>query len=245
MKRLFISLVVGAVVVGMLSTAAIRRAEPILRARVEQTLSARFDVRVELDDLQVSVLRGLEVSGRGLRIYPPDDVVASAKSRPLIAIVHFEFRAGVIGLFVRPVHAKSVKVTGMRIEIPPRRERSRASRRGKAQAGGASVSVEEIVCEDSRLILETDDPGKEAKDFELRQVTLRDVGPNASWHYAATLVNAIPRGDIQASGNFGPWETDDPGDSPVSGTYRFDHADLSTIKGIGGILSSTGKFKGS
>jgi hypothetical protein len=30
----------------------------------------------------------------------------------------------------------------------------------------------------------------------------------------------------------------------VSGSYSFDHADLATIKGIGGILSSTGKYSG-
>lgn len=39
-------------------------------------------------------------------------------------------------------------------------------------------------------------------------------------------------------------EPREPGDSAVTGDYTFDQADLGTIKGIGGILSSTGKFNG-
>ena len=46
-----------------------RCAQPILKGRVVETLSKRFDSRVELDKLQVSATRGLEVSGKGLRIF--------------------------------------------------------------------------------------------------------------------------------------------------------------------------------
>jgi hypothetical protein len=73
---------------------------------------------------------------------------------------------------------------------------------------------------------------------------MRDVGPEAPWHYDATLVNAVPKGNVHAVGTFGPWETDSPGDSSVTGHYTFDHADLNTIKGIGGMLSSVGDFTG-
>jgi hypothetical protein len=51
-------------------------------------------------------------------------------------------------------------------------------------------------------------------------------------------------GDIDSTGSFGPYVTGSPGDSPVSGVYSFSHADLSTLKGIGGILSSTGRYQG-
>jgi hypothetical protein len=51
-------------------------------------------------------------------------------------------------------------------------------------------------------------------------------------------------GEIQSSGWFGAWQVDDPRSSPVRGRYSFSDADLSTIKGIGGILSSTGEYEG-
>ena len=67
---ILVLLVVGEVV--------LRRAAPILKGRVIETLSTRFNSRVELDDLDVSLIRGLAVSGHGLRIFAPDDVVAAA-----------------------------------------------------------------------------------------------------------------------------------------------------------------------
>src|SRR6266436_2517487 len=63
----------------------IHRAGPILKGRVVETLSAQFNSRVELDNLSVSVLRGLEVSGDHLRIYAPDSVVTAGATQPLIA----------------------------------------------------------------------------------------------------------------------------------------------------------------
>jgi hypothetical protein len=51
-------------------------------------------------------------------------------------------------------------------------------------------------------------------------------------------------GEIQSSGLFGPWKQDSPRDTPVQGKYAFNHADLSTIRGIGGMLSSVGQYSG-
>jgi hypothetical protein len=58
------------------------------------------------------------------------------------------------------------------------------------------------------------------------------------------MVNAKPIGTIHSKGHAGPWAKGDPGALPVEGDYTFDHADLSTIKGIAGILSSTGHYSG-
>jgi hypothetical protein len=57
-------------------------------------------------------------------------------------------------------------------------------------------------------------------------------------------VNPKPVGAIHSTGYFGPWQADDPRSSPVKGKYSFMHADLSTIKGIAGVLSSTGEYTG-
>jgi hypothetical protein len=58
------------------------------------------------------------------------------------------------------------------------------------------------------------------------------------------LVNPKPVGNIQSTGLFGPWRQDSPRETPVQGDYSFTNADLSTIKGIGGTLSSTGDYSG-
>jgi hypothetical protein len=93
-------------------------------------------------------------------------------------------------------------------------------------------------------VIGTDKPDKDPKVFVLQHIVLHDVGSQSGSHYDATLINAIPKGEIHAIGTFGPWNTEAPGESPVTGKYTFQHADLGTIKGIGGILHSVGDFTG-
>jgi hypothetical protein len=110
--------------------------------------------------------------------------------------------------------------------------------------GKIKILVDEIVFDRSNLVIGTSKPDKDPKTFMLSRIVMRDVGPDAPWSYDATLVNAIPKGDIHAKGTFGPWNNESPGDSTVTGRYTFDHTDLNTIKGIGGTLSSVGEFSG-
>lgn len=55
----FVLLAIGALVLRL----AIARAEPILRARVIETLTNRFNSKVELASFHVSVVNGIEVWG--------------------------------------------------------------------------------------------------------------------------------------------------------------------------------------
>jgi hypothetical protein len=237
------SLLIVVVALGVIGEVMVRRAAPILKGRVIETLSYRFNSRVELDGFDVSLVKGLEVSGNGLRIFPQDEVVAAGATEPLIALGHFSFHADWAGLFADPMHVGAVHVTGMAIHIPPREMRAQAPK-GQRHIGKIKIVVDEIVFDDSKLVIGTLKPNKDPEDFELSHIVMRDVGPNAPWNYNATLVNAIPKGDIRAKGTFGPWNNDSPGDSTVTGHYTFDHADLNTIKGIGGMLSSVGEFTG-
>ncbi len=236
-------LLIAVAVLGVIGEVMLHRAMPILKGRVIETLSTRFNSQVELDGFDVSLVKGLEVSGRGLRIFPEDEVVAAGATEPLIALAHFSFHADWMGLFKKPMHVGTVHVTGMAIHIPPREMRAQAPK-GQRRIGHITIVVDEIVCDDSKLVIGTVKPDKEPLDFELSHIVMRDVGPTRPWDYDATLVNATPTGDIHAKGRFGPWNNDSPGDSTVTGHYTFDHADLNTIKGIGGILSSVGEFTG-
>ena len=208
-----------------------------------ETLSTRFNSRVELDDLQVSLIKGLAVSGKGLRIYNPDDVVAAGAKDPLFVVRQFEFHARLMGLFLKPTHVGTVYVQGLEINIPPKSMRQQNAAKSRHQ-GKIKIVVDELVCDDSRLVIGTDKPNKDPKIFVLSHIVLHHVGPNAPLRYDATLTNAMPKGQIHAVGTFGPWDTETPGDSTVTGKYTFQHADLNPIKGIGGILHSVGDFTG-
>ena len=243
-KWIGISLVIAAATLAIVAFVMIRRAGPILEGRIKETLSTRFKSRVELSRVNVFLFRGIEVSGDRLEIYPPDALVAAGATRPIIQVKHFAFHSGLLGLFLKPTHVGAVRVDGLQINIPPREIRQKVPDEPRQKRGKIKIVVDEIICDNSRLIIETLKPNKDPKNFELKHIEMHDVGPNAPWKYIATLTNAIPRGEIHSTGTFGPWQTDDPGESSVTGHYTFDHADLNTIKGIGGILSSIGKFQG-
>jgi hypothetical protein len=243
-KWLGISLLLAIVVLTTVAEIVLHHATPILKGRVIETLSTRFQSKVELDALDVSILHGLQVTGGGLRIYPPDDVIAAGATHPLIAVKHFDFRAGIMGLFIKPMHVDSVYVSGLVIHIPPKEYRQQAAEKPKKHHGKIKIKVGQILCDDSQLIIGTAKPGKDPKIFALQHIVMHDVGPGGAWPYDATLTNAVPTGNIHALGTFGPWNIESPGDSAVTGNYTFDHADLGTIRGIGGILTSKGNFKG-
>ncbi len=238
-----VSALLAVIVLAGIAEVLLHRAQPIIKGRVIETLSTRFNSKVELDQLDVSVLQGLEVSGDGLRIFPPDDVVAAGATKPLISLAHFSFHAAWTGLFIKPMHVGTVNVSGLAISIPPREMRQQA-KGPKRKLGKIKIVVDEIVCDASKLVIGTAKPNKDPKVFELERIVMHNVGGQNPWRYDAALVNAVPRGDIHAVGTFGPWNTESPGDSAVTGHYTFDHADLNTIKGIGGMLSSMGNFKG-
>src|ERR1700731_5005089 len=81
----------------------VHRATPIRKGRVIETLSTQFNSKVELDGFDASVLKGFEVEGSGLRIFPPDDVMAAGADKPLIALRPFTFHSNLAGLFIRPM----------------------------------------------------------------------------------------------------------------------------------------------
>jgi hypothetical protein len=222
----------------------VTRAEPILRARIIQTLSARFNGKVELASFSVLVGNGIQVSGKGLKIFGATDPNPYEPGvQALIDIGEFRFRTALRSLFRSPMHIDTVYVKGMELNIPPKGNRQEIARLSSKNRY-MSIFVDKFVCEDTKLLINTATPGKPPLEFAIRDLKMQDIGPGMPLKFNATLVNPKPVGDIQSDGLFGPLQQNAPGDTPVQGNYSFSNADLSTIRGIGGILSSTGDYSG-
>src|SRR5205085_2509956 len=87
-------------------------------------------------------------------------------------------------------------------------------------------------------------PHKPPKEFLIHYLAMNSVGSNQTIPYNATLTNPIPKGEIHAQGTFGPWNVPHPARTPVTGKSEFNNANLDTINGLAGIISSVGDFKG-
>jgi hypothetical protein len=222
----------------------IAHAEPILRTQLIDTLSTRFQSKVELLGFDVSVVNGIEVSGKGLKIFGATDPNPYEPGvQALIGVREFRFHTSVLSLFRSPMHVDTVYVKGLELNIPPKEDRQEMTNIG-SKTGKMMVIVDKFVCEDTKLSINTSKPGKPPLEFAISDLKMKDVGPGQPFQFNATLVNPKPVGDIQSTGLFGPWQPGNPRDTPVQGDYSFTNADLSTIKGIGGTLSSTGDYSG-
>jgi hypothetical protein len=236
--------VVSAIVIFTVVAIAVSRAEPILRASVIETLSTRFKSKVELDAFHVSLLRGLQVSGAGLRIFGETDPNNHEPGfQPIISVGEFRFHLGIRQFLRTPKHVDTVFVKGLQLNLPPTEHRNELNRM-RPQDGKIKIIVDEFICAQAQLIINTLKPGKLPVEFDIESLRMTRIGSNQPMHFDASLTNPKPVGHILSSGLFGPWREDSPRDTPVIGNYSFRDADLATIKGLGGTLSSTGKYSG-
>ena len=246
----FAALVGGSVAVVLVVALhwASRNAGPILRQRVIATLEERFRSPVQLDSLNLTFENGISVSGGGLRIVNFGEKQPAgtepAEDQPMLSVDSFDFHTTVRQLLEPTLRVDLVHVRGMRLNIPPKSQRGPLLKPKKHRARDAGVVVDKIVCSDMTLTIMTDKPDKLPLVFEIHDLTLKDIGPNHPFAFDAQLVNPKPIGDIHSTGQFGPWNGDQPRDTPVQGQYAFTNADLGPIKGIAGTLSSTGKYGG-
>ena len=205
-------------------------------------LQRRFNSDVELESLHVNIAPSMGVTGEGLslRYHNRSDLP------PMFHVERFSFNLGVLGILRAPRHIAGVYVENMTITIPPRGEKKTQSAAGqeKKPFPMSSVIIDEIVCNDTNLVIVPKKEGKDPLDFEIHDLVLKSVGAGKPFDFHGNLTNAKPQGEIATNGNFGPWDADEPGDTPVSGGYKFTNADLGPFPGIAGILSSTGKYKG-
>lgn len=257
------------IALGVAISVALHQAEPMLRAAIVEKLEERFHARVELDSFHISLVEGLTAEGRGLRIWPPGQVVgmtspgtnkadanvASAPNSPgpLIKLDEFRFHAPLSYMPGKPVRISVVELEGLDVDVPPKTRFSHVSASGGTSSGlgllktGSALlrfEVDSIECNGAKLTLETSKPGKLPLEFDIGHMKLTGVSTGGPTHFDADLTNPRPPGTIVTSGSVGPWVVDDPGQTPVEGDYRFERADLSVFKGIAGILSSTGKYQG-
>jgi hypothetical protein len=246
---------VSALVVLTIVAAAGSRTEP-LRKLVVATLEDRLDSSVELKAFSVDLFPAVSVRGSGLTLRLR--TVADPAVPPLIQIDSFTVHCGIVDLLRRPRRFKHVTLEGLVVNIPPgglkkdgnpiadsRQDQAPVEKsQGPARKDISPIIVDTLVADGALLRIIPRREGKLPKEFAIQALTMRSLGIAEQMPFTATLTNPVPKGQIETSGTFGPWQKGQPGATPLAGNYSFQKADLGTIKGIGGILDSTGAFHG-
>ncbi|MBS1829746.1 MAG: hypothetical protein JST93_30885 [Acidobacteria bacterium] len=235
-----------------------RRLGPYLREQTIAYLEDRFDATVELGSLQITspavspwglfFSRGrglfLEVTASGIRLRHQ----GRTDIPPIVTMKQLKFDFEVASAAKAPLRIRQVRIDGFELVIPPKGQRPKItgnkSGEAKPKLKSDPVFVDEINLDGMRLVILPKKEGRAPLEFDMKQLRVLSVGARRPLQYQAILTNPKPPGLIDSNGTFGPFDAEDPGESPVTGSYVFQKADLSVFKSIAGILHSTGKFDG-
>ncbi len=201
---------------------------------------------MQLQVFSVDLFPTVTVRGEGLsvRLRGHDDVP------PLLKIRSFAIKGGLLGLLSRPRRFHAIALDGLEINIPPggpdfsEHYGRAANPNAPDQPSSSPIHIERLEASEAILRLIPKRAGKQPREFLIHRLHMEGVGIERRMPFRAELTNPIPRGEIETEGLFGPWSRESPGATPVEGKYSFTDVDLSTIKGIGGTLTSTGDFRG-
>ncbi len=165
---------------------------------------------------------------------------------PLITVQTLIIRGSYDGLLRIHKRLDEVQVKGLHVLIPP------PGPSGKppsvmpltTSTTGASITIGEISTDGALLEFMPRRPDQEPFKLQVHRLTLDQVGESGVIPYHAALLNTEPPGEIRSEGRIGPWNEDDPGGTPVTGSYTYAHVNMAVFEGISGTLWSQGKFSG-
>jgi hypothetical protein len=221
-----------------LAAAFLWLARPSQIARmVETDLSERLKMEVTVDQVGVQLLPRPRVGVNSLSIRVPDQ----PDLPPFVAIDELSMNIGLFSLMRKQVD--TVRAHGLRIAVPPGDIRD-ALPKASGDGEPTEIIIRHFITEDASLEFVRREPEKEPLTFAIHQLHVRNIGFGLAMPFEATLTNPVPTGLVRAQGEFGPWLKDNGVLSPLQGDYTFEDADLATINGIGGMLSSKGQFSG-
>lgn len=210
-----------------------------LKRQVEWTMSEQLGMDVAIQGLSLVLLPRPSVRGTGLTLRTP----SRPDMPPFITVDHFSVDVGLLSS-IRG-HVDTVHLGGLKIVVPPGDDRENLSTAGPSSNGQASkIVIDHLDAHDSQLTILRRKPGHAPLVFAIHDLRVDDLGFDRAMPFSARVTNPVPKGLVESIGTIGPWRRGDPTGLPITGDYTFTQADLATIDGIAGMLSSKGTFDG-
>jgi AsmA-like C-terminal region len=209
---------------------------------------------------QASVVAGLqqkfgshvEVKSFRSNYFPPSCTAEGVTIRrntragvtPIATIARLTIEGSYPGFFETPKRISHVTVEGLHVFASPESEKAGAAAPPAQGADQTKVEIGDITADNSVVEFSSGEAGAKPLRFDVHKLTLNDAGDGQPIAFHAELSNPVPPAEIRAEGEFGPLDTNNPQQTPASGSYTFERANLGVFPGIGGTLYSTGKFEG-
>lgn len=132
-----------------------------------------------------------------------------------------------------------VRASGIHLSITGRNHSLLQSGRSKT-----NIAVEDLRLHNVTVDLVPGTQGDPPRTFVLHEVRLQHLGEGKRTEFHVALHNPSPPGELRSDGAFGTVDPKDFGQTPLSGNFTFENADLTIRHGISGILNASGRFQG-
>jgi hypothetical protein len=160
-----------------------------------------------------------------------------AKEPLFISIERLTIQASYLGMLRH--HVSLLRTEGAHAVLP-----SGEAVAGRATLGRSKTVIDQLQADGTLLEIGQPDGAHPATRITLQQFRMHDLGSHHAMAFQVALLVPKPPGEARATGELGPWRSDDPRQTRIAGSYSFRHADLSALHGVAGVLSSQGKFQG-
>jgi hypothetical protein len=107
--------------------------------------------------------------------------------------------------------------------------------------GGEKTVVEQV--RGSDLVVDVGRSGKQPVRFEFRRLTAGPIAAGETTEGEIDMIDPLPRGELRIRAKIGPWRRPFK-DTPVTGSFDFERADLGVFPALSGSLSSSGTLLG-
>jgi hypothetical protein len=212
--------------------------EAHLTRRLERVIAEHLNLDTTIGDVSFQLLPRPRVMVTDLILRVPNQ----ADLPPFITMAHLSVDVGLLSALRH--HVDTVHVDGLKIMVPPGKRRDAVAIPQNATGTKRDIVINHLISHDAELSFVGARKDHTPLTFLIQALTVNDLSFDQPMSFSASLTNPVPTGHIETQGTFGPWQKDDPGALPIAGDYTFTNADLNTINGIGGTLSSTGKYSG-
>jgi hypothetical protein len=243
--RIIIGILIALIIASGIGIAvSARQLEPRLREWVASRLSRSLESEVQLGAVRLDWIP--------LRLHAKDLIVrhhGRTDIPPLLVVSSFTADLKPTDLWSSTL--ERVWVDGLEVNIPPKDAdtgKRPLPNPGKGEKNyddddSNGLVIRNLTATNVRLAVVPREAGKNAKVWDIFELEMKNLRSREAATFTAALINPLPYGKIEASGKFGPWQSNTPGDSPIGGEYTF-AADLGTIEGLAGQLSASGEMDG-
>lgn len=142
-------------------------------------------------------------------------------------------------------HISVIKADGLHVTIAPVQSAA-AGTPGPFNVGRllSGLTIGKVIADGATIEFAPTADRPQALIVRIPKLIVHDLEDGKPLQFQARVQVPQPPIEIEAEGEFGPWNAGSGGDSKANGAYTLKSLDLGTFRDIGGIVTSKGNFAG-